>query len=586
MAIVHGAEVVAKILKDEGVKYFFAVHGGHSWSLLHAVHKEKIQVIHMRHEQSCAYAADGWARTTGQPGVFSGTAGPGMTNSISGIVQAYNARSPVIALPSQHPTIEDHKGSLQEAYGAELCQSVTKMAQRITDWTTIAYYVQRAFREALAPPPGPVLVEFPVDILFQRNEESLQRRLPPQLTRTEARSLGDPALIEKAVHMLLEAQRPLIVASDGIFWSGAAKELQELVELTRIPVYTRRMGLGAVPEEHPLAVGAAYKKQLAVQCDVVIAIGFRFWWGEGFGQPPSWNPETKFIQVDANPAEIGSHIPVTMGIVGDPKRVLQQMIDCAREMIKGKRQELPWLERVRQTRAAFEQRQREAEQEFHNAKPIHPHRLSKEIVDFLDKDATVIYDSFTGSGYLTDWFKASFTGQVLDAGPIAGIGHGIGMSIAVQLARPGKQVFVMLGDGGIGIGGMDIETALRYRLPIVYLVYNNSSWMGRGPRRLLFRDDMPDWDMLPDIRYDKMFEAIGCHGEQVENPEDIRPALERAFNSGKTAVINTLVDKDVIHPMLQSPLLGQFLMWHPYEEMTDFAKKLAEPVFRMLGLIK
>jgi acetolactate synthase-1/2/3 large subunit len=586
MAIVHGAEVVAKILKDEGVKYFFAVHGGHSWSLLHAVYKQGIQVIHMRHEQTCAYAADGWARVTGQPGVFSATAGPGMTNSVSGIVQAYNARSPVIALPSQHPTIEDHKGSLQEAYGAELCRTVTKMAQRITDWTTIAYYVQRAFREALAPPPGPALVEFPVDILFQRNEETLQRRLPPQLSRTEARAQGDPVLIEKAVRMLLGAEKPLILASDGIFWSGAASELKEFVELTNIPVYTRRMGLGAVPEEHPLAVRAAYKKQLAVQCDVILAIGFRFWWGEGFGQPPSWNPETKFIQVDANPTEIGFHIPVTLGIVGDPKAVLQQMIDCARELIKEGRKELSWLETVRQIRAAAEERQRAEEQEYHHAKPIHPHRLSKEIVDFLDKDATVIYDSFTGSGYLTDWFRANFIGQVLDAGPIAGIGHSIGMAIAAQLARPGKQVFVMLGDGGIGIAGMDIETALRYKLPIVYLVYNNSSWMGPAPRRLLFGDDMPNWDMLPNIRYDKMFEAVGCHSEHVEDPEEIRPALERAFNSGKTSVVNVIVDREAMHPMLGSPLLGQFLLWYPYEKMTDFAKKLAEPVFRMVGLLK
>jgi acetolactate synthase-1/2/3 large subunit len=166
------------------VRYLFAVHGGHSWSILHAVHQQGIKIIHMRHEQSCAYAADGWARVTGQPGVLSVTAGPGMTNAISGIAQAYNARSPIIALPSQHPTIEDHKGSLQEAYGAEMCRGITKMARRITDWTTIAYNLQRAFREAMAPPPGPVLVEFPVDILFQRNEEALQRlglSLPDQL---------------------------------------------------------------------------------------------------------------------------------------------------------------------------------------------------------------------------------------------------------------------------------------------------------------------------------------------------------------------------------------------------------------------
>ena len=586
MALVHGGEVIARVLKDEGVKYFFAVHGGHSWPIMHAVHQEGIQIVHMRHEQACAYAADGWARVTGQPGVFSATAGPGMTNSISGIAQAYNARIPIIALPSQHPTLEDHKGSLQEAYGAELCQGITKMARRITDWTTIAYNLQRAFREAISPPPGPVLVEFPVDILFQRNEESLQRHLPPEMTRSQSRAQGDPALIERAVEMLLGAENPLVVASDGIFWSGAAQELQELVELLGLPVYTRRMGIGAVSEEHSLAVSASYKKALTGKTDVVLAVGFRFWWGEGFGQPPNWNPNTQFIQVDANQNEIGAHVPVTLGIVGDPKAVLQQMIDCARERIRDKRPELPWLNQIREARAAYEQRRNEEEIEYHNSRPIHPHRLSREIVEFLDPDATVIYDSFTGSGYLTEWFRARFMAQPLDAGPLAGVGHSVGMAIAAQLARPGKQIFVMLGDGGMGVGGMDIETAVRHKLPIVFMVYNNSSWMGIGARQYLFDDNMPSWDITPDIRYDEMFEAVGCHGEHVVDPEEIRPAMERAFNSGKTSVINVVTDDQIVHPMMMSPMMGQFMLWRSWDDMNENARRLAEPVFRMLGLIQ
>ena len=224
--------------------------------------------------------------------------------------------------------------------------------------------------------------------------------------------------------------------------------------------------------------------------------------------------------------------------------------------------------------------------EYHNARPIHPHRLAREIVELLDPSATLIYDSFTGSGFLTEWFRSRFAGQTLDAGPLAAVGHSIGMAIAAQLARPGKQIFVMLGDGGMGVGGMDIETAVRYKLPIVFLVYNNSSWMGIGPRQFLFDQEMPCWDMVPDIRYDRMFEEVGCHGEHVEDPEDIRPALERAFNSGKTAVVNLVADPYVVHPMMASPLMGQFLMWRPWEELNENARRLAEPVFRMLGLLK
>lgn len=320
------------------------------------------------------------------------------------------------------------------------------------------------------------------------------------------------------------------------------------------------MGLGAVPEDHSLSVRGVFKKKLTAKADVILAIGFRFWAGEDFGRPPTWNPQAKFIQVDANPTEIGIHIPITLGIVGDPKAVLKQMIACAKEIMEEPKERSNCLESLREAREFFEKELMEEEKKFHDVIPIHPMRLCKEIVDFLDKDATIIYDSFTGSGYLTKWVKATFMGQVLDGGPMAPVGHGVGMAIGSQLARHGKQVFVILGDGGLGISAMDIESALRYKLPIVFLISNNSSWGGSTLQEVIF-GQTGIWDMLPNIRYDKIFEVMGCHGEHVEDPSEIRLALEMAFNSGITSVINVFVDRNVSHPMFSSVPMENLLSW-------------------------
>lgn len=227
MGIIHGGQVIAKILEEWGVKYVFTIQGMHIWPIMDALHEEGIKLIHMRHEQSTSFAADGWARVTGQPGIFLVTAGPGMVNSMPGIFAAWAARSPIIGLAGQHSTHEDHKGALSEAYGVEACHQATKWSKRVTDWTTIAFNMKKAIKEALASPPGPVFLEFPVDILYSRDEEDKQKILPADFYLTTAGTCGDPDLVKKATILLLSGERPLIVASDGIFWSKASEALRE-----------------------------------------------------------------------------------------------------------------------------------------------------------------------------------------------------------------------------------------------------------------------------------------------------------------------------------------------------------------------
>jgi acetolactate synthase-1/2/3 large subunit len=555
---VDGGELVGRVLESQRVKYLFAINGGHTFPILAALRAHGVKLIHMRHEQACAYAADAYARTTGTPGVCSVTAGCGLTNAVTGLCGAGLAGSAVVCIAGQHPTTEDQLGSFQEAYGSEVCRTFSKFAKRVLDWSTIEVDLRQAFREATVPPQGPALLEIPTNILYETRDEAGQRHGAKVYPPDDLRAAGDPAKIECVLEMLQAAERPLIAAGDGIFWSGAAAELLEFVELTGIPAYARRTGQGAVPEDHPLAVRGVWKKPFTGRADVVLAIGFRFWSGEKFGEPPTWSGNARYIQVDATPNRIGLHVPAEIAVVGDSKLVLRQLIDASKRLGLSwkKLADSTWRREIAEVRANYERTVDEAEKKTRDQVPIHPDRLCRELCEVLDRDATVIIDSFTLSGWMTQWFRARFPGQVVDAGPLAPVGHGVGMAIGAQLARPGKQVVVVTGDGGLGIGGFDVETAVRYDLPIHVVLWNNSSWGPGFEEMPLLKGRTDPFNMLENIRYDQMFAVLGCHTEHVERPGDVRSALERALRSGKASLVNVIGDKRVGHPRLGGNLLG------------------------------
>jgi acetolactate synthase I/II/III large subunit len=553
---IDGGALVARVLQSQGVKYLFAVNGGHTWPILAALRDHGIKLIHMRHEQSCAYAADGWARTTGTPGICSVTAGCGLTNAVTGLCAAGLAGSAVVCIAGQHPATEDGLGSFQEAYGSEVCRSFSKFTKRVLEWLTIEVDLRQAFREATSPPQGVALVEIPTNILYLSGPESNQRRGAKVYAPGELRSGADQDNIEQAIEILLAAKRPLIAAGDGIFWSSAAAELREFVELTNIPVYARRTGQGAAPENHPLAIRGPWKKPFTGRADAILAIGFRFWSGEKFGESPTWSESARYIQADATPARIGLHVPAEVALVGDPKLVLRQLTDSARARDWRLQAEADWLRELAEVRTNFDRVIVELEQKHHDEIPIHPARVARELCEVIDPDATIVIDSFTMSGWMSQWFQARFPGQILDAGPLAPVGHGVGMAIGAQLARPGKQVVLVIGDGGLGISGFDLETARRYRLPIVAVLWNNSSWGPSFDQMPFLKGRTDPFEMLPNQRYDRMFDLMDCYGEYVERPEEFRPALERALRAGKTALVNVVGDRTIGHPSLGGNLLG------------------------------
>ncbi|MHB8694490.1 MAG: thiamine pyrophosphate-binding protein [Solirubrobacteraceae bacterium] len=555
---VDGGEIVAQALAEHRTEVLFTVNGGHVFPILGALRDHGIRMIHVRHEQTAAYAADGYARSCGRPGVLCVTAGCGLTNAVTGLCQAALADSSVVCIAGQHPSGEDGIGSFQEAYGSEIAGSFALWTKRVLDSATIGRDVRAALRAAMTPPRGVALVEIPIDVLHRPTSSERQRPGEQTHGNWPPRSLAEPVLVDRAVELLANAERPLIVAGDGVFWSGASADLTNLARLTNTPVYSRRAGQGSLSEDSPLAVRGAWKKQVTSSADLVIAVGFKFWSGEHFGAAPAWNPDAKLIQIDAAPERIGWHLPACVGLLGDPALVLEQLTEriATSRTDFSDRADGPWLRRISGVRDAYQDQLSEQASEHHRDVPTHPHRLMSELVDVLDEDATIVTDSFTLSGYASGWLRARSAGQFLDAGPLAPVGHGVGMAIGAQLARPGKQVVVLSGDGGLGIGGMDLETAARYKLPIVVVLWNNSSWGPGFELMPTLRGRTDPFEMLPAIRYDEVFAPMGVHGEHVPEPSGLRSAIERALGTGGPALLNVVGDKRIGHPTLGGNLLG------------------------------
>ncbi|HSQ01062.1 MAG TPA: thiamine pyrophosphate-binding protein [Candidatus Dormibacteraeota bacterium] len=555
-ALCDGGAIVGRALREAGVRHLFAINGGHTFPILGALRGNGIMLVHMRHEQACAYAADAYARASGGVGVCCVTAGCGLTNAITGLAGAALTGSAVVCIAGQHPTGEDGIGSFQEAYGVELCGSFAKSTARVLDWERIGFDLRQAFRAARGAPQGVAMVEIPTNVLYHQDDPARQRRGAAGWDPATLRAQADPAAIEQALDALLAAERPLIAAGDGVFWSDAAAELRELAELLQIPTYARRAAQGALPETHPLAVRGPWKKPFTARADVVLAVGFRFWSGEHFGQAPTWNESATIVQIDATTSRIGWQVPAAVALLGDPRLVLRQLCDAARRRGAGAVGAAEWRGEVATARANFDRLLDERERGHRGRSPLHPDCLARALCATIAPDATVILDSFTMSGWVTQWLPARFAGQVIDAGPLAPVGHGIGMAIGAQLARPGKQVVVVIGDGGLGIGGWDIETALRYRLPIHTVLWNNSSWGPSFEEMPLLRGRTDPFSMLDGIRYDEMFRVMGCHAEHVTETDQIEPALRRALGAGVASVVNVVGDKRVGHPGLGGNLLG------------------------------
>jgi len=539
MTKIDGGRLVAKVLKQEGVECLFMLCGGHIDPIIQGCWDEGIRVIGTRHEQAAVFMAEGWAWATGRPGIAAVTAGPGVTNAVTGLWTASGRGAPIIVFGGSSALREFERGSLQDVDSLSIARTVTKWARVGYETKRIAEYVSMAFRNSLGGKPGPVYLEFPMDILY-RKVESAEITIPRDY-RPTAKPEGDPALVKDAVDLLLDAERPLIIAGGGVWWSQAGEELKNFVEMTNIPVCKEIFPSGGhigLSTDHPMYLGIVLKNNRPIgidRADVVMLMGARLDWRLGFGDPPFFKEDSQWIQVDIDPTEIGHNRPIDIGIHGDAGAVLRQMTAEVRDRCQG-RETMPWIDEYREeVNIQGEKLQSLME---NDAVPIHPDRLCGEIRDYIDEDATFIVDgghiSFRGVRSMI----SHPPGQVLSFGPTGTLGSGPSYGIAAKIARPDKQVLVLSGDGSFGLNAMEFDTMVRHKIPVVCVIANDSAWgaivhdqLRRGPDRIIETK-------LDFVRYDKVVEDLGGYGEIVEEPEDIRPALERAFASGLPACIN------------------------------------------------
>ena len=541
MAEIDGGHLFAKALKKEGVAYVFTLNGGHIYNLYEGCADNGIKIIDFRHEQVAAHAAEGWAKVTGTPGVAIVTAGPGVTDAVTGVANAFQAPSPMVLIGG-NAGISDHlRGGLQDFDSVAFMKPITKFAEQVKRVERIPEYVSIAFRHATTGVPGPVYLEIPIDVVNGTTDEEKVRY--PGKYRTEAKAYGDPEYVDRAVDVLMSAQRPVVLAGSDIWWCEAWDELREFVELTESPVFLNAMGRGSIPADHP-NLGSQGRRHGLVKSDAVILIGTPIDFRLGYGSDLMFPQSPALIEIMVDGSKIGQNRDVDVGVVGNSKAVLRQIMDKLAQSgyrSPGK----AWLEEV----ITEDQSLKAGDEAMLNSDqvPIHPMRLMKELRDYLDHDATVIGDGGDIVTFAARVLRINEPGHWLDPGQFGCLGAGSGFAAAAQLARPGKQVCIVYGDGAFGLTGFDVESYVRFGLPIVSIVGNNGAWnqttqgvKRRGGRGL-------GTYLSQDTDYAKIMEGMGGYGERVTEPGQIRPALERAFKAGGPALLDVLTDPDAAY---------------------------------------
>ncbi len=530
--MMHGGRIVADALKKENVGAVFTLCGGHVQAIYDGCLDVGIRVVDVRHEQTAGHAADGWARVTGNPGVAIVTAGPGVTDCVTAVANAYRAGVPMIVIGGQGPRALQDMGSLQDMNHVELLRPITKWSVSVPETRRLAEYVASAFRVATTGVPGPVFLEMPLDVLMGFEEEGGIVR--PEGYRTEARAAGDPDAIARAIALVDQAERPVLVVGSQLRWSRRGDALAQLLERRPMPTFLNGMARGGLPPDHPCAFGRVRAWALG-RADVVLVFGTPFDFRLSYGREPTWNPKAEVIQVDLEGGEIGRNRAVEVGIVGDTGLVLGALASGV-----AKKPADAWLGEV----SSEERRRREkmrAEMES-DASPPNPLRVCAEIDRFVQDDTIVIGDGGDFVATAAYVLKIRRPGLWMDPGPLGTLGVGPGYAMAAKVARPDARVIIVYGDGSFGLHGIEFEAMARQKLPIVGVIGNDAAWMQirRGQIDIYGAERAPA-TALDYTRYDEVVRALGGHGEWVTDVAGLRPALERAFGAGVPALVNVKI---------------------------------------------
>ena len=534
----HGGRLIAQRLRAHGVTKLFTLSGGHLFSIYDGCRAEGIDLVDVRHEQSAAFAAEGWAKVTRTIGVCALTAGPGVTNGMSAIASAAQNHSPLLVLGGRAPQFRWGQGSLQEIDHVPFVRPLVKLAATAQETAEIPGLVDEGIEAALTPHSGPAFLDFPLDLVFT---EAADPDPPAALTEPWHAQGADARAIERAAAMLRDADHPAIMAGTGLYWGRGEEALRALAEELRIPVFLNGLARGCLPADHELFFSRARGTGLG-GADVALVIGVPLDFRLGFGA--SFAPDAEIIAIDAAEPERDHPRPVAAELFGALPATLEALRAAAAGGDTAERER--WISLLRATET--ERRDAEAPELADGRAPLHPMRVYGELAQVLDRDAIVVGDGGDFVSYAGRVVDSYRPGCWIDPGPFGCLGSGPGYALAAKLAHPDRQVVLLLGDGAFGFSGMEFDTLARHGVAVVGVMGNNGIWaLEKHPMEFLYGYSVAA-DLRPGTRYDQMVEALGGHGELVGRPEELRPALERAFESGKPALVNVLTDPSVAYP--------------------------------------
>lgn len=535
MAELTGSEILAKCLKKEGIEDLFFIMGGPMLLAEATCVKEGIRMIDVRHEQAAAFMCQAYSRLLQKPSVCMAASGPGVTNLITGIANALVDCCPVVAIGGSSPISQFGRQVFQELDQVELMRGCTKHVDRIHNLRRIPQQVNFAIQKAMSGKPGPVYLDFPGDILYQKIEESEVDWSFAGRPLLDSRPLGDPRQVAKLVDALASAKQPLIVSGSGVIWSQAWEEMHALVDAAGIPFYTTPQGRGVVPDDHPYCY-LSMRSTAFRDADLILVLGTRMNYIIGHASPPRFGGNAIISRIDIDPTEIATAARyVDIPIVGDCKQVLKQVLEGLKGKV-GPDSYKDWRGKLAEGEAT--KRAGSGANKYAEDGDIHPVRMLEEVRDFMDRDAILCVDGQETLNYGRQTMPTFAPGHRLNSGPFGTMGVGLPFGVGAKVAKPNTQVIVVHGDGSLGLNAMELDTAIRHKIPILVVVSLNGGWTGDPNREKPGRD-------LGYTRFDKMCESLGGYGEYVTKAEDIRPALERAkvkVNEGMVALVNVRTD--------------------------------------------
>ena len=526
----HGGQLALAALRPYGVTELFTLSGGHVFPIYDAAQQAGVRIVDVRHEQSAVFAAEAVAKLQRRPGLAVLTAGPGVTNGISGLTSAWFNGAPVIVFGGRAPQFRWGSGSLQELDHLPLVAPVTKQAVTIFDVDEIADGVGAAAREALTAHRGPVFVDFPLEVIFSAGTGEVAE---PEIPVGQP----DPEEVVRAATLIAGARRPIFIAGSDVYAGDAIGALREAAEALRVPVFANGMGRGALPPEHPLAFARARRVALG-EADRVVVIGTPLDFRLGFGD----FGDAQLVHIVDAPSQRATHVTPAAAPAGELRLILSGLADFA-----GDREDhADWIELLRA--AEDRARAKDAAELAADTDPIKPARVYGELKRVLDPDAVTIGDGGDFVSYAGRYLEPSRPGTWLDPGPYGCLGTGMGYAIGARVTYPDRQICVLMGDGAAGFSLMDVESLVRQRLPVVIVVGNNGVWgLEKHPMRAMYGYDVAA-DLQPGLRYDDVVRALGGAGETVSRAKELGPALDRAFAAGVPYLVNVLTDPTDAYP--------------------------------------